>query len=189
MKLALMFVAIAVASGCAIAPYAAKVPPLTVSLFPPSKNMFDYSGGNMGMALQLERTTAFCGVVKQRIGDEIRARKRRQTIVRGVGAGISSGCAAAATAYTSLATPPDKRISASLSACAGGVLLAAIPSWGTDSQIGVLDAKLSAIRIEEAGVLNAKAALELALVQTGVGVIALAGTLGTALAALGNTCQ
>ena len=188
MKLALMFVAIAVASGCAIAPYAAKVPPLTVSLFPPSKALSDFSG-NVGLGLQLERTTAFCGVVKQRIGDEIRARKRRQTIVRGVGAGISSGCAAAATAYTSLATPPDKRISASLSACAGGVLLAAIPSWGTDSQIGVLDAKLSAIRIEEAGVLNAKAALELALVQTGVGVIALAGTLGTALAALGNTCQ
>ena len=188
MKLALMFVAIAVASGCAIAPYAAKVPPLTVSLFPPSKALSDFSG-NVGLGLQLERTTAFCGVVKQRIGDEIRARKRRQTIVRGVGAGISSGCAAAATVYTSLATPPDKRISASLSACAGGVLLAAIPSWGTDSQIGALDAKLSAIRTDEANMLSAKAAIERALAQGGGGVAPLAETFGSALAVLGNTCQ
>ena len=188
LRLALLALVAAMA-GCAIVPYTAHVPPLTASLAPASKALIDYSG-NAGISVQLERTMAFCGVVKQQMNAEIMARKRRQAIFRGVGAGISSGCAAAATAYTSLVAAPDRRISASLSACAGGVLLAAIPSWGVDSQVAVLEAKLSTIRANEVSALGAKAALERQL-QAGAGTStpSLAETLGTSLIVLGNSCQ
>ena len=147
-------------AGCAsIPPYSVTVPPSTTSLLPPSKQLADYTD-DVGLSLQLDRTTTFCGVVKQRIASEIDQRDRRLTTRKSVLLLLGSAAALSVTIYSGIQDTPKKEVIVPLSAISGGSLLTVLPSLGKDERSDALREKLATIKVREGAVIESWNALE-----------------------------
>lgn len=158
----------AAAGGCAtIQPYSIVVTVPTQTLLPPSAELNSYTR-NSGLSLQLERTTNFCGEVKQAIAREIDQRQNRLTTRRSVLVLIGSIAALITTVYAGIEDDPKKGVVVPLGAVSGGTLLTSLPSLGQDERVAALRDKLAAIKARESNVVESWNELERGLLDVGV---------------------
>ena len=157
--------AVIMLSACAsIQPYSVSVPIPAKTLLPASAELNEYTQ-NTGLSAQLERTTTFCGQIKQAIAKEIDAREKRLTTRRSVLLLIGSAAALGTTVYSGIQDTPDKKVVVPLSAISGSALLTAVPSLGKDERAEALREKLSAVKGKEASAIEAWNALERGLLD------------------------
>lgn len=154
-----------VCAACsAIPPYSGVVPVPRQTLLPPSADLIEYTD-DKGLSAQLERTTTYCGEVKQAIAREIDQRERRLVIRRNVLVAIGSVAALVSTVYAGVEEDPSKDVTVPLGAISGTALLAALPSLGKDERAEALREKLGAIKAKEASAITAWSSLERGLLD------------------------
>jgi hypothetical protein len=154
-----------VTAGCtSIVPYSVRVATPNHTLLPPSAQLTQYTE-SVGLSAQLERSTAFCGHVKQMIAKEIDERAKRLSTRRSVLLLIGSAAALGTTIYSGIEDTPDKKIVVPLSAISGSALLTAIPSLAQDERAEALKEKLAAVKAKEGIAIEAWNALERGLLD------------------------
>lgn len=155
-------------SACAPIPtYSVTTPIPQESLLPPSAALAEYTSGQ-GLALQLERTTRQCVVVRHAIAKELDQRDRRLTARQQWLLGIGSFAALAVTVYSGVEKEPESGVLIPLGAVSGTALVSAIPTLGKDDRADVLREKLGALRAHENAVVEAFNALERGLLELGI---------------------
>jgi hypothetical protein len=150
-----------------IKPYTVIVPAPDSTLLPASAELARYTKKG-GLTIQVERTTLYCGKVKQAIASELDHRSRRNSATKRILLLIGSAAALATTVYSGLKENPSKNVIVPLGAITGTALLTALPSLTEDERAGTLRDKLAAIKSKEGVVVDNLNAMEKGLLDLGL---------------------
>ena len=163
---ALCIAALAIPGCSSVPPYSRALSPPDVTLVPPSTSLAQYD--EKGLSAQLERTTMYCGRVKQALAREIDERNQHSTAVHQWLVGTGSVAGIATTIYSGVAKKPHKEVVVPLGAISGTSLVSALPSFGKDDRAEALQQKIATIRAKENAVLAALATMEHGMTDLGL---------------------